>query len=183
METICEEIHEKSFKILINTLKSIVEVMVLNNINLNIDSVNTIINSLFDQFEVGGMNGRRDFLKNVFVFLMFYTEFINKNLEFETIKIYEYIKSNGSTCYKINYQILDSVYVIIASLIEADLRKKDSSLIKSFDYVLTRNINKLQNDERIDFNPYKTPVISDILSIIIPIFDGVNFVNSYHNEK
>ena len=106
-------------------------------------------------------------------------------MESENKKIYDYIKNYGQREYKINYNIFDSVYVLIASLIEADYSKnsgKGKRFLKIFDFQLTKNINILQEDEKINHDPMKTPIISEILTIINPSLDKMNFYYSLHKK-
>lgn len=165
-----------SIIIITNILKSLIINLIKINVNdfegefnEKVDYVNIMINSLFPETK----NQKMLLLQIITLFLILYTNFINKDLEDETDKIYNYIKFYGEKKYKINYDILDSTYVLIASLIEADLKNKNG-LLKSFDFVLTKNINILQKREDIDYDPYKTPVICEIFHLIVPIFDTLN---------
>uniref|UniRef100_A0A6C0BDF2 Uncharacterized protein n=1 Tax=viral metagenome TaxID=1070528 RepID=A0A6C0BDF2_9ZZZZ len=164
-----EKSDNDSFSYLIKNVEELTKVIILNNIDIDdgSDLINKILNSLFKKSK----NERVHLLQVCFLFLMFYTEFVNKDLQNETSKIYEYIKSYGTKIYKTNHKIIDSVYIIIASLIDADFKTKTNEFIKSFDHMLTRNITIIQDDKRIDFDPYKTPIISEILSIFRPYFD------------
>ena len=162
-----------------NNIKEYIEIMLKNNSNIIIDKNFDIINYIIDLLFNKSKDKRIIFLRVIFVFLMFYTEFINPEIQEETNKIYLYLnfKDINSKIYKINYNLLDSIYVIIASLIESDLKdliNDNNNFIKLFDNTLTKNIKKLQNDERVNYDPYKTPVICDIISFVIPVFDSIN---------
>lgn len=155
-------LKESTQNIIVKNLKTV--------INEKTDIVNDIINSLF----TFSTDKKIVFVRVVFVFLMIYTEFINNDIELETKKIYLYVKFYGNFDYKINYNIVDSVYVIVASLIESDLKRNRYNFLILFDRILTKNIKKYQEDKRIDYDPHKTPVISDILKFMEPIFDSVD---------
>ena len=165
---------------LIEDLKHLIEKLIINNIgNINplfnngIDNINMILNTLFSSTD----DNKTIFIYCVFIFLMFYTEFINKSLGEETHKIYTYLKDPTNKKYKINYSIIDSVYVIIASLIETNIKTKNDNFLKTFDIILTKNIDIIQENKDIDYDPLKTPVIKELLQILSPAFDTINVYN------
>lgn len=155
-------------------LKETTKNIIVENLKITIDEksdfVNNIINSIFEI----STDKKVIFVRVVFVFLMIYTEFVNNEIELETKKIYLYVKFYGNFNYKINYNIIDSVYVIVASLLETYSRPNIKNFLTTFDRILTKNIKKYQEDKRIDYDPHKTPVICDILKIMEPIFDSVD---------
>lgn len=74
--------------------------------------------------------------------------------------------------YRINLNIKDSWYIIVATLIESEFvaRKKDfSTFLKRFDSNLVSNIEKLQFKHKI--NPKQTPIISECIVFL----DFINF--------
>lgn len=172
-----------SIEVLIENIKNYIELMLVVNINYiidkQIDITNFIINSLFNNTK----DKRLILLRVIFVFLMLYTEFINKSLEEETNAIYSYLQNRDISTYKINYKILDSIYVVISSLIEADLKDKSTNFVKLYDRLLTKNIKILQEDERVDYDPYKTPVICNILFIAIPLFNSIGLYKKLNDDN
>lgn len=158
MSTLVEDIKNNILTLLNNNLL----------IDNSIDIINFVLNKLFDKSK----DERDFFIKLSFVFLMFYTEFINNELEEETKKIYRYI--NYSELYKINYKIIDSIYVLIASLIESDIKDNSNNFLVTFDTVISNNIKKYQKNKSIDYDPYKTPIIKEVLTIFEPVFDSIN---------
>lgn len=174
--------NEKSISIIIESLKIIILKFIKNNLEEFFNNKTEYIDEMLFFLFPDNSNQRILLLKVATLFLILYTEFYNKELENETTKIYDYVNFYGQRKYKINYKILDSVYVLIGSLIESDSKIKNNNLLKTFDNVLTKNIDKLQEREDIDYNPYKTPVIREILDLIIPLFDSLKIYNLINNK-
>lgn len=157
---------------LTENIKNNIELLIITNtdivISKQVDIVNSILNFMFNHSK----DERVIFIRVIFLFFLLYAEFINNSLKVEVERIYEYI--NKGDIYRVNYNILDSVYVLVSSIIDADIRDKSENFLITFDSVVTNNIRKYQKDIRVDYDPYKTPVIRDILLIVIPFFDSFN---------
>lgn len=143
-----------------------------------IDDLNEMINSLFPEHQCE----RQRLLQTSFIFLMIYSEFFNRELKSETDKIFEYIINYNNIKYNINREIKDTVYVLISSLIDADQKSKNSDFLKKFDLLLTRNIERLQMREDINYNPLETPVIKELLPILVPLFDMIQIRKHVNNS-
>lgn len=142
-----------------------------------IDNVNDILNEIFPESK----SERELLFQSLFIFLILYVEFINPSLEKETSRILEYIVNYDKIKFIPDLTITDSIYLIFISFIEADMKSKNNSFLKKIDLILTRNIERVQKFETINFNPKKTPIIKELLVLFEPFFDSIDLL--YHFNK
>lgn len=157
-----------------NTVLNIIKVE--NNLSNDEKVLDHILNSLFTFSDDSGLI----FVQWCFVVLLLYSQYIvpeDKVLEKETYIMYDCIISlKNKSNYKINFHLEDSLYLLISSILQSYIKMNENqTLLLVLDTTLTKNIDRIQKNRTIDYIPMKTPIIREILPLIIPLLDLVNF--------
>lgn len=95
------------------------------------------------------------------------------SLEISKLKLFFQDAKNNS--YIPNTKILIPSYILLYSSIESIKKTKNSNFLFKLDSVLTNNIRKIQSNSDINYDPMKTPIVKEILILLIPILDSINF--------
>lgn len=134
--------------------------------------INDALNSLFPETD----EERDDFFKIVEAFIKIGTF---SDINDEVPYILTYI-NNRDTIFEINKDNTGDVYLIIASLIEADMKSRNGGFLKRFDICLTRNIERIQRKVKYDLD--QTPIIPQLLDIISPVLDIIDIESIITNK-
>lgn len=160
-----------------------------NNKNKENNVLDHIINSLFNFTH----NESLIFVQWSFVVLLLHSQYIipeDKILEEETYRIYDCILSLKDNSYivnfKINFKLEDSLYLLVTSILQSYIKtlnnKEENNILKVLDNILTKNIDRIQKNKSINYEPMKTPIIKEILPIIVPFLDTFEVYSVYDDQ-
>jgi hypothetical protein len=102
-------------------------------------------------------------------------------MRFEDSRDNESIKDwlNGRE-FVLNPKNYGSVYVLIASLIEAYDKSEPENVLSKLDAVLTRNLNRIHKN--VDYDPLRVPIVREVLVFLIPVLDALNVYDRVNAE-
>lgn len=102
---------------------------------------------------------------------------VNNIHSHEISKLKLFFQDVKNNSYVPNSKILMSSYILLSSAIESIKKTKKDNFLFKLDSVLTNNIRKIQNNTDINYDPMKTPIVKEILILIIPFLDSIDFQN------